>query len=1238
MLSHRHSVQRSVEQGAGARGVTADEPLVCRLESLEPRLLLSGIGTVDAGLDLASLEGQEVQFAGTFVADGGGGGGARTITQVTDNTFNDKQVSISRAGILWVGGANADVLFYDGQTTQQLTNTPGSESLPQMDGNYIVWQGSGGIFLYNRATGGPAVKISGASGESPRISGNTVVYTEMPGSYYRVCAYNIATGTSQMLYATGGSQSDPRVSGNKVVWVGPGAGGIKDIFLHDLVTHTTTNLSSNSYDDVSPKISGDNVVWAGYDGSDYEINFYDGQTVTQITNNTVGDDAPRIWGNRVAWSADVLAGGKDVYYYDNATKVVQRITNNTVGDIVTDIAGDYIVWYSGMGSSFYTREIWVYDIATGATGSGGVSQVNPVNNYEDFEPVVSVDGTIAWRGQVGGQYQDYEIFHAGFQYRYAWDFGDGAGATGTLTPTHTYADNGSYVATLTVSDSQNNFVSDALAVSVANVAPTASILAPATSNEGTPITLTSAVTDPGIHDTVTYLWTVTKNGDEYATGTGAGITFMPDDNGAYVATLAVTDKDGGVGTASAAIDVLNVGATAEIVGNPATIEEGTPITMIVNVFDPGAADTSFTYLWQVTKNDQPFAGGDTEEFTFTPDDNGAYFVTVTVTDKDGGSGQAVAFIDVLNVAPTAEIVGMPATGYEGAAIALLAGVTDPGTADTFSYAWTITKNGAEIATGTEASFTFTPDDNGVYVASLSVTDKDGDVGSTSASVDVLNVAPTATIAAPATSDEGAAVTLTSSVTDPGLLDTFSYLWTVTKNGEAVAAGTDASLTFTPADNGAYAASLVVTDKDGGAGSALASVDVLNIAPIVTLAGPATSDEGSPITLAANVTDPGLLDTFTYAWTVTKNGAAYAAGTGTSLTFTPDDNGAFVATLAVTDKDGGIGSALASVDVLNVAPVVGAIAGPSVGVRGQALSFAAGYTDPGTLDTQTVAWQIVDAGGAVVASGTGATIAFTPANLGTYQINVVVTDKDGGAGSGSAAVSVQAAGILADPVDGQPALFVGGSVGADKIDVKRGSQAGTVAVYTDGQLVGTFDGQSLARIVIFGGAGDDDIKIAPNIPPIPVELYGGAGDDKLAGGPGNDIIVGGEGDDLLWGGDGNDLLIGGTGTDKLMGGKGDDVLVGSTYDGENNRVALRAIMAEWSRTDISYILRSLHLTYGGGLNGDYVLDETTVTDDNRRDKVFGEQGFDYFLIGIEDQSDWRIYELLTVVEANFIFTI
>ena len=59
---------------------------------------------------------------------------------------------------------------------------------------------------------------------------------------------------------------------------------------------------------------------------------------------------------------------------------------------------------------------------------------------------------------------------------YDWNWGDGsAHTTGTLTPSHTYADNGRYTVTLTVTDANNAVGTDTAVVTVSNVAPTATV-------------------------------------------------------------------------------------------------------------------------------------------------------------------------------------------------------------------------------------------------------------------------------------------------------------------------------------------------------------------------------------------------------------------------------------------------------------------------------------------------------------------------------------------------------------------------------------------------------------------------------------------------------------------------------------------------------------------------------------------------------------------------------------------
>ncbi len=82
---------------------------------------------------------------------------------------------------------------------------------------------------------------------------------------------------------------------------------------------------------------------------------------------------------------------------------------------------------------------------------------------------------------------------------YQWDFGDGtAPETGTLTPTHVYADDGFYDVTLTMTPSGGPSYSDALDVMVQNVVPT---LAASLDVSGNQVTVVGTFNDPGTLDT-----------------------------------------------------------------------------------------------------------------------------------------------------------------------------------------------------------------------------------------------------------------------------------------------------------------------------------------------------------------------------------------------------------------------------------------------------------------------------------------------------------------------------------------------------------------------------------------------------------------------------------------------------------------------------------------------------------------------------------------------------------------
>lgn len=126
-----------------------------------------------------------------------------------------------------------------------------------------------------------------------------------------------------------------------------------------------------------------------------------------------------------------------------------------------------------------------------------------------------------------------------------------------------------------------------------------------------------------------------------------------------------------------------------------------------------------------------------------------------------------------------------------------------------------------------------------------------------------------------------------------------------------------------------------------------------------------------------------------------------------------------------------------------------------------------------------------------------------------------------------------------------------------------------------------------------------------------ELRGGRGNDIIYGQGGDDLLMGDDGDDYLSGGSGRELFLGGLGADRLLGLEGDDLLVGGTTTLDTNAVALRSVLAEWTRLDETYPQRINHLLVGGGLNGGVLLTAAVVRDDAARDELTGSADADWF---------------------------
>src|SRR5262249_6147729 len=122
-----------------------------------------------------------------------------------------------------------------------------------------------------------------------------------------------------------------------------------------------------------------------------------------------------------------------------------------------------------------------------------------------------------------------------------------------------------------------------------------------------------------------------------------------------------------------------------VAGNQAalTVNEGSPATNTGTFNDPqGRGTVTLTAsLGTITRDD---ATG-TWSWSYTPTDGpgGPTTVTITATDADGLTATTTFTLAVNNVAPTASITGLPASGHspEATAITLGSAVTDPSSAD-----------------------------------------------------------------------------------------------------------------------------------------------------------------------------------------------------------------------------------------------------------------------------------------------------------------------------------------------------------------------------------------------------------------------------------------------------------------------------------------------------------------------------------------------------------------------------
>jgi Ca2+-binding RTX toxin-like protein len=338
--------------------------------------------------------------------------------------------------------------------------------------------------------------------------------------------------------------------------------------------------------------------------------------------------------------------------------------------------------------------------------------------------------------------------------------------------------------------------------------------------------------------------------------------------------------------------------------------------------------------------------------------------------------------------------------------------------------------------------------------------------------DRVTPAVTVDIVAPPTLDvtqvpEGTVVNLSSLVSGTGT-GPVTYAWSVT-GAVAVSGPTDGtSFSFTAVDNGPVHVTLEVTDASDTDNNPLtdntqvvdASVDltVINVAPQnVAISGPTLAVRGQTLNFTSSFSDAGTADTFTYAWSVTRNGDPFTLPAGAvtdqpTFSFTPTDTGSYVVSFTVTDNAGASTTATQTVTVKAVA-----IEGDDLYVGGTLRSDHIVFVPnpvkvPGQHGKPEMGVKVLING---VSQGTfafpGAIVGFGQAGNDNFQVAGSIKHN----------------------------TFLFGDAGNDRL---KGGAGNNVLVGGDG------------NDLLIGGRNNDI-------------LIGGAGKDRLNGGPGDDILIG-----------------------------------------------------------------------------------------------------------------------------------
>jgi len=314
------------------------------------------------------------------------------------------------------------------------------------------------------------------------------------------------------------------------------------------------------------------------------------------TSDTVDEDLDYVW-SFIGGSPDssMDENPEEITYFNDGFYTVSLTATDDAGHSTTETKVDYID---------------VLDVGPEASFNESAHEFGESEEVFFTDTSTSHDQIVSW----------------------SWDFGDEE-TSEELNPSHTYADNGEYLVTLTVCDIDEDCDTASDTKYVYNEDPEVNA-GEYECDEGETILLTAEATDVEADMPLTYEWDF--NGDEvYDDATGDSVEYTCGNGDDFLdgtVSVRVMDKDEGAGYDNAEITVYNVAPTADADG-----PYQTAVFQLV-CFDGSATDafdTEFSFMWDFDYDGEEFDINSVSEDPCTVYlANGEYTIALKVNDGD----------------------------------------------------------------------------------------------------------------------------------------------------------------------------------------------------------------------------------------------------------------------------------------------------------------------------------------------------------------------------------------------------------------------------------------------------------------------------------------------------------------------------------------------------------------------------------------------------------------------------